>query len=221
MEDAPFDEAFQEFCQGISAYGPYWDHLLGYWKASLERPGTILLLKYEDMKGDTSSSVKRLAEFIGYPFSVEEEKAGVKGHIIKSCPVKTKDDAELAENHSKESAKGNKEEIKPTQPKVSIKYLEFIYFKARGILKGTDQGTWDDLWYLSSTTDKHLCNNLNFFCKIKENFLVEKLEDQMKFLFTYGLNEVVIKNDNQGYLIPRVHYAPEVTLNRLVTQTRL
>nr|GEZ29377.1 ARID DNA-binding domain-containing protein [Tanacetum cinerariifolium] len=138
-----------------------------------------------------------------------------RGHIIKSCPVKTKNDAELTENHSKESAKGNKEEIKPTQPKVSIKYPEFNHFKTRGILKGTDQSTWDDLWYLSSTTDKHLCNNLNFLRKIKENFLVEKLEDQMKFLFTYGLGEVVIKNDNQGYLIPGVHYAPEVTLNIL------
>ncbi|GKA46844.1 flavonol 4'-sulfotransferase [Tanacetum coccineum] len=85
MEDALFEEAFQEFCQGISAYGPYWDHLLGYWKGSLERPGTILLLKYEDMKGDTSSNVKRLAEFIGYPFSVKEEKAGMVESIIKLC----------------------------------------------------------------------------------------------------------------------------------------
>ncbi|KAI3808733.1 hypothetical protein L1987_24692 [Smallanthus sonchifolius] len=38
MEDAPFEEAFEEFCQGISGAGPYWDHILGYWKASLERP---------------------------------------------------------------------------------------------------------------------------------------------------------------------------------------
>nr|GEV93228.1 hypothetical protein [Tanacetum cinerariifolium] len=34
----------------------------------------------------------------------------------------------------------------PVQPKVSIKYPEFIHFKTRGILKGTDYGTWDDFW---------------------------------------------------------------------------
>nr|GEU68896.1 ARID DNA-binding domain-containing protein [Tanacetum cinerariifolium] len=50
-----------------------------------------------------------------------------RGHVIKSCLVKTKDDAELAENHSKESAKRNKEEIKPTQPKNN--YLE-EYFES-------------------------------------------------------------------------------------------
>ncbi|KAI3678175.1 hypothetical protein L6452_37459 [Arctium lappa] len=85
MEDAPFEEAFEDFCQGNSLYGPYWDHILGYWKASMERPGRILLLKYEDLKRDTRNEVKRLAEFIGYPFSVEEEKAGVVENIVKLC----------------------------------------------------------------------------------------------------------------------------------------
>ncbi|GJW33461.1 ARID DNA-binding domain-containing protein [Tanacetum coccineum] len=37
----------------------------------------------------------------------------------------------------------------------------------------------------------------------------------MKFLFTYGIGEVTIKDGGQGYLIPGVHYAPEVTLNIL------
>ncbi|GJZ92258.1 hypothetical protein Tco_0664323 [Tanacetum coccineum] len=37
----------------------------------------------------------------------------------------------------------------------------------------------------------------------------------MKFLFIYGIGEVVVKNGDQGYLIPGVHYAPEVTLNIL------
>ncbi|KAJ9565452.1 hypothetical protein OSB04_001418 [Centaurea solstitialis] len=85
VDDAPFEVAFDDFCQGISWYGPYWDHILGYWKASQERPGRILFLKYEDMKRDPKNDVKKLAEFIGYPFSVEEEKAGVVEDIIKLC----------------------------------------------------------------------------------------------------------------------------------------
>nr|GEW80950.1 ARID DNA-binding domain-containing protein [Tanacetum cinerariifolium] len=114
------------------------------------------------------------------------------GHLANKCPSK-----------------------KQEQPKVSIKYPEFIHFKTRGVLKGTDQGTWDDFWYISNTTDKHLSSNLNSFSNFKEEFLVEKLAGQRKFLFTYGMVEVWIKNDSHTYLIPGVHYAPEITLNIL------
>ncbi|KAK8491318.1 hypothetical protein V6N13_009038 [Hibiscus sabdariffa] len=33
------EEAFHLFCQGKSFYGPYLDHVLGFWKASKENPG--------------------------------------------------------------------------------------------------------------------------------------------------------------------------------------
>ncbi|KAK7861577.1 flavonol 3-sulfotransferase [Quercus suber] len=33
-----FEDAFELFCEGVSPFGPYWDHLLGYWKASLNSP---------------------------------------------------------------------------------------------------------------------------------------------------------------------------------------
>nr|GEW51226.1 ARID DNA-binding domain-containing protein [Tanacetum cinerariifolium] len=45
--------------------------------------------------------------------------------------------------------------------------------------------------------------------------MVEKLEAQRNLLFTYGIGEVLIMNGNKDYLIPGVHYAPEVTLNIL------
>nr|GEW72174.1 ARID DNA-binding domain-containing protein [Tanacetum cinerariifolium] len=35
----------------------------------------------------------------------------------------------------------------------------------------------------------------------------------MKLLFTYGIGEVLIRDGGQGYLVPGVYYAPEVTLN--------
>ncbi|GKA82448.1 ARID DNA-binding domain-containing protein [Tanacetum coccineum] len=37
---------------------------------------------------------------------------------------------------------------KQSQPTVSLKYPEFVHFKTRGIIKGTDKGTWDDFWYV-------------------------------------------------------------------------
>ncbi|KAL8210935.1 hypothetical protein R6Q57_005372 [Mikania cordata] len=95
MKDAPFEEAFEEFCQGVSGYGPYWDHVLGYWKASLERPEKILLLKYEDLKNEPKSNVKRLADFIGCPFSLDEEKAGVVDNIIRFCSFENMSNLEV------------------------------------------------------------------------------------------------------------------------------
>ncbi|XP_022738198.1 flavonol sulfotransferase-like [Durio zibethinus] len=79
------EEAFDLFCKGVSHYGPLWDHMSGYWKASLESPEKILMLKYEDMKREPLVQVKRLAEFLGQPFSIEEENKGVVQEIINLC----------------------------------------------------------------------------------------------------------------------------------------
>ncbi|GJW46841.1 hypothetical protein Tco_0078487 [Tanacetum coccineum] len=62
---------------------------------------------------------------------------------------------------------------------------------------------------------KDMLKKIDAFCNIKEEFSVTKLEDQMKFLFTYGIGDVYIKDDGHGCLVPGVHYAPEVTLNIL------
>nr|GEY21908.1 ARID DNA-binding domain-containing protein [Tanacetum cinerariifolium] len=142
-------------------------------------------------------------------------KCKQRGHILKFCPIKPKINDKSAEILTSESEKETKEVLKPTKPSVNLKYPECIHFQTKGILKGTDQGNWDDFWYLSNNIDKHLCYKLNSFCNIKEIVLIDKLDDQRKFLFTYGMGEVVIKNDDQGYLIPGVNYAPEVTLNIL------
>ncbi|KAL0290769.1 UNVERIFIED_CONTAM: Cytosolic sulfotransferase 15 [Sesamum angustifolium] len=79
------DEAFDMFCRGITAYGPFWDHMLGYWNAHLKNPERFLFLKYEDLKGDILSNVKKIAEFMGFPFSPEEEKQGVVEQISRLC----------------------------------------------------------------------------------------------------------------------------------------
>ncbi|KAK1372164.1 Sulfotransferase [Heracleum sosnowskyi] len=79
------DEAFQMFCEGVSHYGPYWDHVLGYWKASLEFPDNVLFIKYEDMKKEPLFHLKKLALFLGKPFTEKEEKEGVVQEILKLC----------------------------------------------------------------------------------------------------------------------------------------
>nr|GEX96768.1 ARID DNA-binding domain-containing protein [Tanacetum cinerariifolium]GEY04499.1 ARID DNA-binding domain-containing protein [Tanacetum cinerariifolium] len=56
---------------------------------------------------------------------------------------------------------------------------------------------------------------VDFFCNIKEAFTVNKLENQNKFIFTYGIGEVIIEDGGHGCLVPGVYYAPEFTLNIL------
>ncbi|KAJ4720422.1 Sulfotransferase [Melia azedarach] len=79
------EEAFRMYCDGIIGFGPFWEHMLGYWDESLKRPDKVLFLKYEDLKEDIVSNLKNLASFLGVPFSVEEETGGVIQEIAKLC----------------------------------------------------------------------------------------------------------------------------------------
>ncbi|GFY85668.1 P-loop containing nucleoside triphosphate hydrolases superfamily protein [Actinidia rufa] len=69
----------------VSHYGPYWDHVLGHRKASLESPNKVLFSKYENMKREPLANFKRLAEFMGWPFTEEEEREGVSQAILELC----------------------------------------------------------------------------------------------------------------------------------------
>ena len=42
----------------------------------MESPENILFLKYEDLKNETKHWVKKIAQFMGPPFSLEEEDKG-------------------------------------------------------------------------------------------------------------------------------------------------
>ncbi|THF95235.1 hypothetical protein TEA_019890 [Camellia sinensis var. sinensis] len=89
------DEAFDLFCEGISNYGPFWDHVLGYWKASQESPNNILFLWYEDLKREPSVYLKRLAVFLGQPFTIEEESEDVAQKIAKFCSFENLSNLEI------------------------------------------------------------------------------------------------------------------------------
>ncbi|XP_039159569.1 cytosolic sulfotransferase 15 [Eucalyptus grandis] len=98
LEDQPewsLEEHFETYCQGTISFGLFWDHIMGYWKMSLEWPSKVLFLKYEDLKEDTIVHLKRVAEFVGLPFTEEEEEAGVIEEIAKMCSLKTLKDLEV------------------------------------------------------------------------------------------------------------------------------
>ncbi|KAK2575938.1 hypothetical protein KPH14_007300 [Odynerus spinipes] len=65
-----FDEFCQLFLGGKLTYAPYWEHVLDYWNKKNER--NILFLKYEDMKSDLPSVIKKSAEFLGKSIPEDE-----------------------------------------------------------------------------------------------------------------------------------------------------
>ncbi|XP_058075780.1 cytosolic sulfotransferase 5-like [Magnolia sinica] len=79
------EDAFDLFCAGISWRGPFWDHVLGYWKASLKSSEKVMFLNYENLKREPLVLLKRLAEFIGCPFTTEEDREGVLHDILRLC----------------------------------------------------------------------------------------------------------------------------------------
>ncbi|PSS24374.1 Cytosolic sulfotransferase [Actinidia chinensis var. chinensis] len=87
LEPLSLNDAFDMYIRGVFGYGPFWVHMLGYWKESLERPQKVLFLKYEDLKDNPILHMKRLAEFIGVPFSIEEEKEGLIEEISRLCSI--------------------------------------------------------------------------------------------------------------------------------------
>ncbi|CAI0421537.1 unnamed protein product [Linum tenue] len=97
----PLEEAFEMYCQGVVGFGPFWEHMLGYWKESLERPEKVLFLKYEEMREDHEGfHLRKLANFLGCPFSLEEEKSGVVEGIAKLCSFEKLKDLEVNKSGS-------------------------------------------------------------------------------------------------------------------------
>jgi hypothetical protein len=79
------DDAFAMFCQGCSAFGPFWEHYLQYWKESSARPREVMFLRYEEMVSDPVEVARKLASFLGVPFTREEEDRGVAQQVVSFC----------------------------------------------------------------------------------------------------------------------------------------
>ncbi|CAI9767950.1 unnamed protein product [Fraxinus pennsylvanica] len=101
-------ETFDMFCRGVTIYGPFWDHVLDYWKESMEKPYKVFFLKYEDMKECPTDNLRCIAEFLGCPFSKEEEESGMVEQILKLCSFDTLSNLEINRTGKLSSGEENK-----------------------------------------------------------------------------------------------------------------
>ncbi|KAL6613763.1 hypothetical protein ACP70R_036033 [Stipagrostis hirtigluma subsp. patula] len=79
------EDAFNMFCEGVSPMGSFWDHCLEYWRESTIRPNKILFLKYEEVMSEPVKCVKRLAAFLGVPFTIKEEEEEIPEKVVRLC----------------------------------------------------------------------------------------------------------------------------------------
>ncbi|KAK4484871.1 hypothetical protein RD792_007471 [Penstemon davidsonii] len=93
------DEAAEKFCRGVVPCGPYYDHVMGYKKLSIERPNNVFFLTFEELIYDTKSHVKKLGEFLGCPFGDNEEEQVEE--IVRNCSFEVLSNLEV--NKSEES----------------------------------------------------------------------------------------------------------------------
>ncbi|OWM89448.1 hypothetical protein CDL15_Pgr024196 [Punica granatum] len=99
------EETFDKFCRGVSMDGPFWDHVLGYYKASLEMPHKVFFLTYEEMKEKPREQLKRLASFLGCPFSEDEEEVD---EILRLCSFDNLSKLEVNQNGKLSTGHENK-----------------------------------------------------------------------------------------------------------------
>ncbi|CAH8292788.1 unnamed protein product [Eruca vesicaria subsp. sativa] len=97
------ESTFESFCGGGNFYGPFWDHVLSYWRGSLEDPSHVLFMKYEEMREEPYVQLKRLAEFLGCPFTEEEEEEGGVNKILELCSLRSLSDLKISKSGKPDS----------------------------------------------------------------------------------------------------------------------
>lgn len=100
----PVGEAFECVLKGTETFGPFWNHTLSYWNASSKDDEKIFFIKYEELRKHTVSSLKKLADFLGFSFSEEEEKNGVIEEIIELCSLEKLKSLEINKTGERKNA---------------------------------------------------------------------------------------------------------------------
>ena len=83
--DLSWDEFVDHFVRGEVSFGSWWEHVPEWW-AHRDEPN-VLFLKYEDMKKDLPTSVKTIADFLGYNIDLDTLQKIAQATTIESMKV--------------------------------------------------------------------------------------------------------------------------------------
>ncbi|CAH8386535.1 unnamed protein product [Eruca vesicaria subsp. sativa] len=94
-KEVDMESLFESLCSGVGSFGPIWENVLSYWRGSLEDPKKVLFMRYEEMKSEPNAQVKRLAEFLGCPFTEEEKEDGSVDKLVELCSLRNLSSMEI------------------------------------------------------------------------------------------------------------------------------
>ncbi|GJX19648.1 ARID DNA-binding domain-containing protein [Tanacetum coccineum] len=131
-----------------------------------------------------------------------------RGHVFWKCP-------------NKRNKIRNEEQNKMLKPSVTeveekLKYPERVHVITDYMVEGSDNGNWDNIWYISSAYKRHMSPTKSLFKRMINRFRMEDVEEkERKFIFSYGVGETTVETKEGSLVIPNVLYTPEITLNVL------
>nr|GEY48915.1 ARID DNA-binding domain-containing protein [Tanacetum cinerariifolium] len=115
----------------------------------------------------------------------------------------------------------NEEQNKMLKPLVTeveekLKYPKRVHVITDYMVKGSDNGNWDNIWYITNAYKRHMSPTKSLFKRIINRFRMEDVEEkERKFIFSYGVGETTVETKEGSLVIPNVLYTPEITLNVL------
>ncbi|GJZ46605.1 ARID DNA-binding domain-containing protein [Tanacetum coccineum] len=150
----------------------------------------MLRQKVEEIVSYNSSRAQKICKEKGETSggSMKERRARCfickkRGHVLWKCP-------------NKKNKIRSKEPNKIVKPLIveKVKYPEKVHVIADYMVEGTDDETWNEVWYFK---------------------MIGKEENERKFIFSYGLSDATVKTRDGDMVISSVQYTPEVSLNIL------
>lgn len=184
----------------------------------------LLKKKMEEVVSYNSSKPKPYVintnKEIGEPSSLPKKERRARcficrkrGHFFWKCKEKEeKGNIQETETNTMDTTP-----IETPQDEAVFKYKpETVHVSTDYMVQGSDLGSWDEIWYVSTAYKRHMTPMKQLFKRLMQRFQVEGTEErQKKFIVSYGVGEVIVNTDRGRLMVPNVVYTPEITLNIL------
>ncbi|PWA40200.1 bulb-type lectin domain-containing protein [Artemisia annua] len=95
-------------------------------------------------------------------------------------------------------------------------YPEKVHIIADYMVEGSNDKTWDQVWYVSCFYKFHMCPRSDLFQELQYKFkMIGKEENEKKFILSYGIRDARVNTKNGDMVISKIQYTPEVSINIL------